>query len=102
MRSFAMTRLAVTGIALSFALSTAAVMAAPTSALAQADVTVRTTTTAPVVKKKVIVRKPVVHERVVVRPGAPAVVVARPGCRMVTTRVREGGRLIVKKVRRCP
>lgn len=60
--------------------------------LAQADVTVKTTE--PAVREKVIVHKPAVaHKRVVV--GAPA-------CHTVTTKVREGGRTVVKKVKRCP
>jgi hypothetical protein len=60
--------------------------------VAQADVTIKET----VPEKKVIIKKP--STAVVVKKRS---VTTGTSCRTVTTHVREGGRTVVKKVKRC-
>jgi len=92
------------------ALATTACLAFPVSAtslstsdrgfqLAQAEVTV--TTTRPAAKKKVVVKKKVVIKKKPVVRKRVVIGTTSPHCRMVTTRVQQEGKLIVKKVRRC-
>jgi exosome complex RNA-binding protein Rrp42 (RNase PH superfamily) len=77
--------------------------------VAEATVKEKVVVKKPVAKKTVVVRKPVVKKKVVVSPavrgevvaGTSAAVVARPGCRTVTTRVHHNGKVVTKKVRRC-